>query len=183
MAGAYRGPAIRADFADVPDTIGRDTMYHLGEETSAGGAAEAPLGSASSFDFLQALDGIAEPRTEIPQASHDGFAGLYADLSEAAPEDARPQPEPAVTALAEAHSPPPVEPEPEAQSCDPAAVAAELGLRPGLKAAELKRIRRAFALENHPDRLDPSRRELASRRMTLANALIDEALRQTKPDR
>ena len=52
MADAYRGPALRADFADVLDTIGRDAMYHAEDETPAGGAAEAPLGSASSFDFL-----------------------------------------------------------------------------------------------------------------------------------
>jgi hypothetical protein len=73
---------------------------------------------------------------------------------------------------AEAPSPPPPE------TCEPEALARELGLRPGLTRHELARARRAFALDNHPDRLPPSRRETATRRMTLANALIDAAMRQ-----
>jgi hypothetical protein len=67
------------------------------------------------------------------------------------------------------------------EASDPASLLAELGLRVGMSRAELKRLRREFALRNHPDRLDASRREIASRRMKTANALIDAALRRARP--
>ena len=67
-----------------------------------------------------------------------------------------------------ATSPPP--------ASDPEAIAAELRLTPQLTTKELVRIRREFALANHPDRVAPGHRDLATRRMTLANALIDRAL-------
>jgi len=53
----------------------------------------------------------------------------------------------------------------------------ELHLTPGLSAADLVRLRREFAKTNHPDRVQPPGREQASRRMTIANSIIDEALR------
>ena len=56
----------------------------------------------------------------------------------------------------------------------------ELHLTPSLTAADLKRLRRRFAKANHPDRVAPAVREQATRRMTIANSLIDEALRGTK---
>jgi hypothetical protein len=61
-----------------------------------------------------------------------------------------------------------------------AAVAEELGLRPGLTPAELGRIRRSFALANHPDRAAPAHRDEATRRMAIANILIDRALREIR---
>jgi hypothetical protein len=60
--------------------------------------------------------------------------------------------------------------------CDPASVADPLNLRPGLLPGELHRLRRAYALANHPDRVSPWERDAATRRMSIANALIDEAL-------
>ena len=56
----------------------------------------------------------------------------------------------------------------------------ELRLTPNLTAQDLKHIRRKFAKANHPDRVPPPRREQATRRMTIANSLIDEALRGKK---
>lgn len=56
------------------------------------------------------------------------------------------------------------------------AVEAELCLSPDHTAADLRRIRREFALANHPDRVAPSWRQQATRRMTIANSLIDNAL-------
>jgi hypothetical protein len=55
-------------------------------------------------------------------------------------------------------------------------VADELQLTADLTLEDLHRIRREFALANHPDRVAPPMRERATRRMTIANALIDEAL-------
>lgn len=56
----------------------------------------------------------------------------------------------------------------------------ELCLTPDLTATDLKLLRRRFAKTNHPDRVPPAVREQATRRMTIANSLIDEALRGIK---
>lgn len=61
-------------------------------------------------------------------------------------------------------------------ACDREAIARELGLTPTLGAKDLERIRREFALANHPDRAAPAARDLATTRMTIANTLIDQAL-------
>jgi hypothetical protein len=58
-------------------------------------------------------------------------------------------------------------------------VAEEMGLRPGLTARELNASRRSFALANHPDRMPPASRDEATRRMAIANILIDRALRES----
>jgi hypothetical protein len=39
--------------------------------------------------------------------------------------------------------------------------------------ADLSQLRRQFALANHPDRVGASEREIATRRMMIANMLID----------
>jgi hypothetical protein len=69
---------------------------------------------------------------------------------------------------------------PPSPACDREAIAGELGLAPVLGARDLERIRREFALANHPDRAAPAARDLATRRMTIANMLIDQALRDRK---
>jgi hypothetical protein len=65
-------------------------------------------------------------------------------------------------------------------ACDRETIASELGLTPALGARDLERIRREFALANHPDRAAPAARDLATARMTIANTLIDQALRDCK---
>lgn len=62
-------------------------------------------------------------------------------------------------------------------------IAEELGLTPELRSIDLKRIRRDFAKRNHPDRFGPVNRSTAERRMSIANMLIDELLRQSPPRR
>jgi hypothetical protein len=57
------------------------------------------------------------------------------------------------------------------------AVALELHLSDDLEPAEIERRRRAFAYRNHPDRFGPAHQALALQRMTVANVLIDRALR------
>ncbi len=69
-------------------------------------------------------------------------------------------------------APPPLPPRSEHEI-----VLDELHLTPGLTAADLLKLRREFAKINHPDRVLPPGREQASRRMTIANSIIDEALR------
>jgi len=60
---------------------------------------------------------------------------------------------------------------------DADAIAAELELA-GRSHIDLGRLRRAFALKNHPDRVAPHLRERAVARMQVANQLIDEAKRR-----
>jgi hypothetical protein len=182
MSGSLRGPSIRAEFEDVLETVGRGFAARFGEDVAAEEAAAGPAPHAS-FEFLRALDGVSD-RQAMPAARAGGPAGRYAEM-EVEPEDE-----------AAFEGPPPTEPESPgepvhgdgreaghrvatmSQACDPASLAAELGLRAGMTRAELQRLRRSFALENHPDRLGPAQGETASRRMTIANALIDAALRR-----
>jgi hypothetical protein len=57
-------------------------------------------------------------------------------------------------------------------------VAEELCLTQGLTPAELRRRRRDFAIRHHPDCVPEPFRERATRRMSIANALVDGALRR-----
>src|SRR5208283_4704764 len=63
------------------------------------------------------------------------------------------------------------------------AIAEELGLSPDLAIVDLQRLRRDFAKKNHPDRFEPARRTNAARRMSIANMLIDEQMRQNRSPR
>jgi hypothetical protein len=80
-----------------------------------------------------------------------------------------------------AGEPPPIEPtaprvEPAAPlSDDPEAIAAELGLSDAPTLADLTRARRRFMWANHPDRRPDAPRELANRRVAIANMLLDRA--------
>jgi hypothetical protein len=68
-------------------------------------------------------------------------------------------------------------------NCEQDAIAEELGLSENLSKNDLHKLRREFARANHPDRLDPSQRDLATHRMTIANMLIDRELQQRSPAR
>jgi hypothetical protein len=57
-------------------------------------------------------------------------------------------------------------------------LADELHLSPDLTVDELRKLRREFAISNHPDRVDPAERQGATRRMSLVNVLIDKALKE-----
>ena len=69
------------------------------------------------------------------------------------------------------------EPEDRLPAIEPEAIALELGLEQAT-AADCGRLRRSFALLNHPDRVAPHLRERALTRMQVANRLIDEAKRR-----
>ena len=62
-------------------------------------------------------------------------------------------------------------------SIEPDVIAAELGLADATP-ADFGRLRRVFALKNHPDRVAPNLRQRALQRMQVANGLIDEAKRR-----
>ncbi len=85
----------------------------------------------------------------------------------------------AVEAAAETPAGPSPQP-PTAPKSEDDAIAEELGLRPDLAIGDLRRIRRDFAKKNHPDRFEPALRIGAARRMTIANMLIDERMKQRR---
>lgn len=74
----------------------------------------------------------------------------------------------------------PQEPLPGPATDDPLAIARELGLAPGLSAAELRLARRRFMWLHHPDRRKDITAALANRRVAIANMLIDRALSPSK---
>jgi hypothetical protein len=188
MAGSFRGPSIHSGFEDVLQHVGRDFAPGLDEDVAEDGPGPNPS-SHASFEFLRALDTVADRQWARPEPA-GGLAGSYAETEfepeyeapfQVAPFEARDAAAEAPSATEAAH-----DERREAQAriatvseaSDPVSLAAELGLRAGMPRAELRRLRRDFALKNHPDRVGPLRSETASRRMTIANALIDAALRQ-----
>ncbi len=71
--------------------------------------------------------------------------------------------------------PPTTEPSDETlASLDPAAIASELRLDT-TDTPDFGKLRRSFALRNHPDLVAPHLRQRALARMQVANRLIDEA--------
>jgi len=72
---------------------------------------------------------------------------------------------------------------PASKSSDPQAVAAELHITAAMSFSDLNRLRREFALANHPDRADLAVRENATRRMMAANMLIDRELQRRDAQR
>jgi len=80
-----------------------------------------------------------------------------------------------------------VDPEPEAPAPVPAhllrlserEIAEDLGLSDADTETSLGEKRRQFAKANHPDRVAPEYREMATVRMTTANLLIDRAIKNS----
>lgn len=65
-----------------------------------------------------------------------------------------------------------------ARSTDLKAIADELGITPQMSFDDLNRLRRRFALANHPDRSSSQEREIATLRMMTANMIIDGELKR-----
>lgn len=77
-----------------------------------------------------------------------------------------------------ASSPRAQRPEPKGPSVEPAEIERELGLSRFASLRALQRLRRDFALKNHPDRVPSVLRLAATKRMMIANALIDSAMKR-----
>ncbi len=67
-------------------------------------------------------------------------------------------------------------------SDDVDSIAIELALSGVSDSARLQSARRRFMWANHPDRRPDLPRDLANRRVAIANMLIDRALKLTRPD-
>lgn len=123
----------------------------------------------SSYGPSQPVSGAAsQPRAEPAYMPSDAVSKMYASNVES-------YGEPAVAVAVEARPARPV-PSIFKPSTKPESIARELRLRPHHSIDELLTIRRKFALRNHPDRVAPDARDVATIRMSIANRLIDDAV-------
>lgn len=122
---------------------------------SAGKAPERPTSATASVEFWRAfLRQDAEPTSAfVQQGSPAAFAGQSSSETMKARADAAP-------------------------SVEPRDIARELGLSRFASVRALQRLRRDFALKNHPDRMPSTLRVQATKRMMIANALIDSAVKR-----
>ena len=129
------------------------------EEDSPAGHRVPGLNTGLAFDVME---GVSAASQRVDQAYFDTIE------REAPAEAAAPEPPP---------EPEPVMPE-HLTRTSPQEVAAELALSESDTLQTLGEKRRAFAKANHPDRVATPFRDNATRRMKLANLLIDEAMRR-----
>jgi len=122
------------------------------------------------FDYLSVADELHSGRIKV---SSESATSEYREAGEAIEAELE-------ALLDEVGVEEPAQPEVElveTPSIEPDAIALELGLADA-GPADLGRLRRAFALKNHPDRVAPQMRQLALKRMQVANGLIDDAKRR-----
>ncbi|MFN3364576.1 MAG: hypothetical protein ACK40W_11480 [Allorhizobium sp.] len=136
------------------------------------------------------------PPTEEPTFRINGLSTSFLpETPEQAPTLSEPSADPRLDAylslmsdeVAPAEPEPPAEPPPAAPPPPPAwldrlspeEIAEDLGLEPSDDRERLQERRRAFARDNHPDRLAEDYRDAATIRMKIANRLIDEAIRRS----
>jgi hypothetical protein len=147
----FRMKSLRlGNFRSILEMLGPEG--HDEEEAGPGPASSARLHARHPQPFRDAFERMPTDRRERSYVPLERLARLYGeDRADA--------------------DPPPIPP------ADDAAVAAELRLGAARSREDLRRIRRSFAMRNHPDRVPAWLREEATRRMTIANALIDRAMR------
>jgi hypothetical protein len=140
-------------------------------------AAETPAETVPRptipFDYLTVADELLSGRIKVSDATaaaqyREAGEVIEAELAALLDE---------VEVEAEVAGTPPPSATIELPSIEPDAIAAELGLADATP-ADLGRLRRVFALKNHPDRVAPDLRQRALQRMQVANGLIDEAKRR-----
>ncbi|MEQ1942791.1 hypothetical protein ABMA32_10280 [Mesorhizobium sp. VNQ89] len=144
-------------------------------------AAEPSPRHAIPFDYLAVAEELHSGRIKVSGdavaaeyrlSSEDVEAELKALLGELEAEQGVEDSQPAMDRSVEAE-----DVSIQMLSTDPAIIAIELGLD-GPASPDLNRLRRMFALKNHPDRVPSHLRQQALRRMQVANGLIDEAKRK-----
>ncbi|MBY3223928.1 hypothetical protein [Rhizobium laguerreae] len=141
------------------------------EDAEAPAAHRVPgLGTGLAFDVmafdvmaLDVMEGVSAASQRVGQAYFDN---LELDPAAAIAEEPAPLPEPKA-----------VMPDHLARIA-PEEIAAELAIAAADTQQTLNEKRRAFAKTNHPDGVAQPFRDNANRRMTIANLLIDEAMRR-----
>lgn len=133
--------------------------------------AEASAAPTIAVDYLAVVDELHSGRIRV---SGDEASAEYRAASATIEEALR------EIEMRRAEIVPPPLAEEELPSILPEDVARELALETLKKADDLARARRAFAFDNHPDRVPAHLRERAMTRMQIANTLIDQALRRAR---
>lgn len=170
-----------ADFGDILAALDLNAAKERHADPAEGAKGEA-VGSCKGASLagrplLRLLQRVSFPWQGrlVGLIGSLGLRQKEAYTQEAAMPDPPPRPAAATGQGATANSPAPGREKSENES-----IAEELGLCAGLGLIDLKRIRRDFARKNHPDRFEPARRSSAERRMSIANMLIDEQIRQNR---
>ncbi len=152
-------------------SVFHSVVERLREEADKADSAETDEAPSSHRVFGLNMS-FAAQTAETEQTRMYRSAGAYADILAD-----RPEPHPTLTFTEDE---PPTAPEMPAHLTilEPAAIAAELGIDSNTTTAELNEKRRLFARQNHPDCVAAAFRGNATVRMTIANQLIDTALRE-----
>lgn len=152
---AAEGPAADERAGQAPGA-GADDPVHGAHPVFTvfpeGRPAVPPRSAAAAYRAMDDLD--------------DGFDGASGDPDTAAAEAAPAAPVPPAHLL----------------RTSPEEIAADLGLTGKETRTQLAELRRAFARDNHPDTAPADLRANATRRMTIANMLIDETLRRMRAE-
>ena len=140
-----------------------------------------PVFGKSLFETV--LEGLADPPAAEEEDTATAVRGLHASFV-GREWSANPDIDSGVSMFDEflADSPPiepilPVIPD-WIERTSEADIAEDLALTACRSEQELRDRRRLFALENHPDRVSPEFRDQATRRMMIANQMIDAALKK-----
>ena len=148
----FRMKTLRlGNFRTILEMLGPDGQDD--DERARSPTIGARLRSRQSRAFKDGLDRMPDDRREASYVSLERLARLYGEARSS-------------------------EPSPSFAPADDDAVAAELRLSTACSSEDLRRIRRSFAMHNHPDRVPEWLRDEATHRMRIANALIDDAMRE-----
>jgi hypothetical protein len=150
-----------------------DDLFAAGAAEEKAGVEEETAQPAPtiSFDYLSVVEELHSGRIRV---SDEEASAEYRDATATIEEALREIEMKRAEIVA-----PPMEPE-LLPSVEPIDIARELKLDRIAKLDDLARARRAFAFDNHPDRVAVELRERAITRMQIANMLIDEAQRRLK---
>ena len=129
--------------------------------------------SKQASDFGRVLADVGRARVRDSARLFNPAAGAAFPLGASDAGDAQ-EMDSVLDWFVEQASPPPEEYDPPL-SDDPETIAQELGLDRAANEEDLNKARRRFMWRNHPDRRGEAQRELADRRVAVANMLIDRA--------
>lgn len=158
--------AKNGDFASLLDDLFKVVEDNLAEaQAELDAQDQVSTATSISLDYLSVVNELHSGRISVTgHEASEHYRAANASIEEALGDMER--------RFAEI-VPPPLEPE-ILPSIEPEDIAKELALK-GVAASELARVRRAFAFDNHPDRVPAHMRDRAIIRMQVANMLIDEA--------
>ena len=149
-------------------SVFHSVVERLEAEAREAGLDEDPRPLSARIAGLNASFAAATAETETARFFRSESAYLDALADRATLPEERLPPEPA---------PEPALPPPHLTRLSAEEIAEDLAITPGMSATALQELRRNFARQNHPDSVASEWREAATTRMTIANQMIDAALR------